>query len=161
VLHDMFAVPFDDIAPIVDRTPAAARQLASRARRRIQGAPVETEPDLALQRQVVSAFLAASRDGDFEALVAVLDPDAVVRSDAPAVPVSRGATTVARNAIRTAATVRGAQLALVDGAVGVVASAGTPDYRVLTFTIAAGRVRAIDVVTSPSTLATLTVEPLN
>src|SRR5919106_5833898 len=81
VLHDMFAVPFDEIAPIVDRSPAAARQLASRARRRVQGAAPEPDADLARQREVVDAFLAASRDGDFEALVAVLDPDVVLRAD--------------------------------------------------------------------------------
>ncbi|MFG1809970.1 sigma-70 family RNA polymerase sigma factor [Streptomyces sp. NPDC049040] len=161
VLHDMFAVPFDDIAPIVDRTPAAARQLASRARRRVQGAPVTPEPDLALQRQVVAAFLAASREGDFEALVAVLDPDVVTRSDAPAVPSSRGAVTVARNAITFAAIARGAHLALVDGAVGVVAFPGTPECRVLTFTIVSGKVRVIEVLTSPSAIAALTLEPLS
>ncbi|SHM31687.1 sigma-70 family RNA polymerase sigma factor [Actinacidiphila paucisporea] len=160
VLHDMFAVPFDDIAPIVDRTPTAARQLASRARRRVQGAPVAAEPDLALQRQVVSAFLTASREGDFEALVAVLDPDAVVRTDAAGVPVTRGATAVARNAATFATSAVEAYLALVDGAVGIVAEAGTPAHRVLVFTIAAGRVRTVDILTSPAALSTLAVERL-
>ncbi|CAG6393798.1 sigma-70 family RNA polymerase sigma factor [Streptomyces cocklensis] len=159
VLHDMFAVPFEDIAPIVDRTPAAARQLASRGRRRVQGAPVAPEPDLARQRQVVGAFLAAARQGDFEALVALLDPDAVSRTDVAGAPVSRGAVAVARNAA-LAATAVGAHLALVDGAVGIVAEPGTPRFRVLTFTIAAGRVRTIDVLTSPDVLTTLTVERL-
>src|SRR5881398_2603519 len=100
VLHDMFAVPFDEIAPIVDRSPAAARQLASRARRRVQGARPEPDVDLAEQREVVDAFLAAAREGDFEALVAVLDPDIVLRADsgalrAPASREVRGAEAVA------------------------------------------------------------------
>ena len=86
VLHDMFAMPFDEIAPLVDRTPAAARQLASRARRRVQGAAPAPDTDLARQREVVDAFLAASRGGDFEALLAVLDPDVVLRADAGDAP---------------------------------------------------------------------------
>ena len=100
VLHDMFAVPFDEIAPIVDRSPAAARQLASRARRRVQGAAPVPDADLGRQREVVDAFLAAARSGDFEALVAVLDPDVVLRADAGALPAGtsravRGAEAVA------------------------------------------------------------------
>ena len=89
VLHDMFAVPFDEIAPIVGRSPAAARQLASRARRRVQGAAPVPDADLARQREVVDAFLAAARDGDFDALVAVLDPDVVLRADGGAVRAGR------------------------------------------------------------------------
>ncbi|WP_043182566.1 sigma-70 family RNA polymerase sigma factor [Streptomyces sp. NRRL F-5123] len=157
VLHDMFAVPFDEIAPIVDRTPAAARQLASRARRRVQGAPLSPpEPDLTLQRQVVGAFLAAARLGDFEALVAVLDPDVVSRSDIPGVPVRHGAHEVARGA-RLSATLTGeSALALVDGRVAIVYGRGTPDYRVLTFKVAGTRIREIDVHLSP----TMEVHPL-
>ena len=104
VLHDVFAVPFDEIAPIVDRSPTATRQLASRARRRVQGRPALPEPDLARQRQVVDAYLAAAQGGDFDALLAVLDPDVVLRADALAVPAGaptelRGAELVARQAL--------------------------------------------------------------
>ena len=99
VLHDMFAVPFEEIAPIVDRSPAAARQLASRARRRVQGAAPAPDPDLARQREVVDAFFAAARDGDFDALVAVLDPDVVLRADGGAAP-ARPTVVAARRAGR-------------------------------------------------------------
>ncbi|MFI0718715.1 sigma-70 family RNA polymerase sigma factor [Streptomyces sp. NPDC021224] len=151
VLHDMFAVPFDEIAPIVDRTPAAARQLASRARRRVQGAPVTAaEPDLALQRQVVGAFLAAARLGDFEALVAVLDPGVVSRSDVPGSPVRRGAEQVARGAMVSATLTGESGLALVDGKVAIVYAQGTPDYRVLTFAVAPTGIREIHVHLSPT-----------
>ncbi len=103
VLHDMFAVPFDEIAPMVERSPAAARQLASRARRRVAGQAPAPDPDLARQREVVDAFFAAARDGDFDALVAVLDPDVVLRADGGAARtrptvVLRGAPTVAGQA---------------------------------------------------------------
>ena len=100
VLHDMFDVPFDQIAPIVGRTPAAARQAASRARRRVEGAAPVPDADLARQREVVGAFLAAARDGDFEALVAALDPDVVLRADVGAVPA--GASAVIRGALAVA-----------------------------------------------------------
>ncbi|MFI0937723.1 sigma-70 family RNA polymerase sigma factor [Streptomyces sp. NPDC021020] len=157
VLHDMFAVPFDRIAPIVDRTPAAARQLASRARRRVQGAPLSPpEPDLALQRQVVGAFLAAARLGDFAALVAVLDPDVVSRSDIDGSPVRRGAAEVASGALISATLTGEAGLALVDGSVAIVYAPGTPDYRVLTFRVAGTRIREIHVHLSP----TMEVRPL-
>ncbi|NUP39305.1 MAG: sigma-70 family RNA polymerase sigma factor [Streptomyces sp.] len=153
VLHDMFAVPFDEIAPIVDRTPAAARQLASRARRRVQGAPVTPpEPDLALQRQVVGAFLAAARQGDFDALVAVLDPDVVTRSESSVLPVRRGAAEVARGALFSAAMADASELALVEGRVAVVYGQGTPAYRVLTFLLAGDRIREIDILMSPTDL---------
>ena len=104
VLHDMFAMPFDEIAPIVDRSPAAARQLASRARRRVRGAAPAPDPDLERQREVVDAFLAASREGDFDALLAVLDPDVVLRADGGAVRADlskevRGAQEVAEQAL--------------------------------------------------------------
>src|SRR5687768_11809648 len=103
VLHDMFAVPFDEIAPIVDRSPEAARQLASRARRRVQGEPAVPDADLGTQREVLDAFLAAAREGDFGALLSVLDPDVVLRADSGAVSIGasrvvRGAANVARQA---------------------------------------------------------------
>ncbi|MEU3598826.1 sigma-70 family RNA polymerase sigma factor [Streptomyces sp. NPDC006798] len=147
VLHDLFAMPFEEIAPIVDRTPAATRQLASRARRRVQGTPVP-DADITRQRKVVDAFRAAARDGDFEGLIAVLDPEVVVRSDTGGpgpVQVSRGVEQVARNAItysRLAASVRPA---LVNGMAGFVSlgADGSP-YSVLAFTIHEGRIVEID-----------------
>jgi RNA polymerase sigma-70 factor (ECF subfamily) len=163
VLHDMFAVPFDEIALIVDRSPAAARQLASRARRRVQGAPPSPEPDLALQRQVVGAFLAAARQGDFEALLAVLDPDVVIRTDLPGFPVRRGAATVAQGAVLYAALAKEvhAEIVLVDGRVGVLAGAGTPMERVMRFTLAGGLVRELEVTSRPEGVAALEVRPLD
>ncbi|GIG61729.1 RNA polymerase sigma factor [Longispora fulva] len=157
VLHDLFAVPFEEIAPIVGRTPAAARQLASRARRRVQGAGPNPEADVSRQREVVEAFLAASRGGDFEALLAVLDPDVVVRADAAAVrmggnAVVRGAHEVAGSFLGRAQAVRPA---LVDGSVGGLAIVdGTPRI-VLRFTIVDGRILAIDVVADPDGMAEL------
>ncbi|MFI6307748.1 sigma-70 family RNA polymerase sigma factor [Amycolatopsis thailandensis] len=151
VLHDMFAVPFDEIAPLIDRTPAAARQLASRARRRVQGRSAAAEPDLARRRQVVDAYLAAARGGDFEALLELLHPDVVLRADKAAGPSPtpvflRGAGMVARGA--AAASVRAAvtQLALVNGGVGLVmADEGRPSV-VLAFTFEDGRITEIDVI---------------
>src|SRR5690349_10696499 len=123
VLHDVFALPFDEIAPIVDRTPTAARQLASRARRRIQDAPTEPDVDLAGQRAVVEAFIAASRSGDFGALVAILDPDVVIRADygrgVRATTEVRGAQAVAEQAMLFRRFAEGARPALVNGAAGV------------------------------------------
>src|SRR2546426_6088726 len=126
VLHDMFDLPFDEIAPIVGRSPTAARQLASRARRRVQGAALVSEPDLPRQRKVVDAFLAASRGGDFEALLAVLDPEVVLRADRAAVQIGasgevRGAAAVART---FAGRAKEAQPALIDGAAGLVGAPG-------------------------------------
>src|SRR5262249_14510523 len=125
VLHDLFAVPFEEIATIVGRSPSAARQLASRARRRVQGAPAASGADLARQRAVVEAFLAALRGGDFDALVAVLDPDLVVRIDATAVPPGgqaevRGARAWAKQAVAFSRGARFVRPALVDGTVGVI-----------------------------------------
>src|SRR5713226_6270436 len=126
VLHDMFAVPFDEIAPIVGRSPAAARQLASRARRRVQGAAAVPDTDRARQREFVDAFLAASRGGDFAALLTLLDPDVVLRADRPAVDM--GSSKEVRGAAAVAETFSGrarvAQLALIDGAVGAVWAQG-------------------------------------
>ncbi len=148
VLHDMFAVPFDDIAAIVGRSPDAARQLASRARRRVRGAPPEPDVDLAQQREVVDAFLAAARDGDFDALVAVLDPDVVLRSDRGPRGASaevRGARAVAERAVGFARLGRFARPALVNGAAGfIVAPHGRP-FAVIGITVAGGRIAEIDI----------------
>jgi RNA polymerase sigma factor (sigma-70 family) len=155
VLHDMFAVPFDEIAPIVGRSPDAARQLASRARRRVRGADTSYELDLTRQREVVDAFLAAARDGDFDALVAVLDPDVVLRSDRAALPADaprevRGAPAVARRALVGRA--RAARPALVDGAVGVVVTPRGRLLMVLDFKIRGGKIVEIDAVADPERL---------
>src|SRR5438094_5178882 len=154
VLHDMFAVPFEEIAPIVGRSPAAARQLASRARRRVQGGPAVSDADLARQREVVDAFLAALRGGDFDALLAVLDPDLVVRADAPAVAPGgprevRGARNWARGAVNFARGARFTRPVLVNGAVGVVLAPRGRLFRVLRFTFANAKIARIEVVGDP------------
>jgi RNA polymerase sigma factor (sigma-70 family) len=161
VLHDIFAVPFDEIAPIVDRSPEAARQLASRARRRVQGEPTLPDTDLERQREVVGAFMAAARDGDFEALVAVLDPDVVVRADQGAVPVGashviRGAEAVARSAMGYASLGLLVQPALVNGVAGAVSlrEDGTP-FSVGAFTVRGGKVVALDILADPVRLREL------
>ena len=151
VLHDIFAVPFGDIAAIVGRSPTAARQLGSRARRRVQGvAPVPgIEPSR--QRSIVEAFLIAARDGDFEALLKALDPDVVVRSNG--VEVVRGAVTVAR---RTTGFARFAQVtlpALVDGAVGMVTAANGRPITLTVFTINGEEIAAIDIIDKPDRIA--------
>ena len=155
VLHDMFELPFEEIAPMVGRTPAAARQLASRARRRVKGTGIpEPDPDLARQREVVDAFFAAARGGDFDALVAVLDPDVVLRSDCgerrpAAARVTRGAAAVARQAVIGA--LPNAQLhpALVNGAAGVVVTVGGRPIAVLGYTVTEGRIVEIDAIADP------------
>ncbi|QYC44657.1 ECF RNA polymerase sigma factor SigJ [Nonomuraea coxensis DSM 45129] len=159
VLHDMFAVPFDEIAPVVDRTPAATRQLASRARRRVRDAAVTPDPDLARQREVVDAFMAASRAGDFDALVAVLDPDVVLRADAGGAPRTwlevRGALEVAGRAFmfrRFAAYVRPV---LVNGVAGVLTEPEGRPMSVMAFTVAGGRVVALDILSDEDRLAAL------
>ncbi|MCI0635105.1 MAG: sigma-70 family RNA polymerase sigma factor [Actinobacteria bacterium] len=163
VLHDMFAVPFDEIAPIVGRPPTATRQLASRARRRVQGASMKPEADLARQRAVVDAFLAASRGGDFKALLAVLDPDVVLRADPEAVRM--GASKVVRGAEAVAATfsgrARAARPALVDGAVGLVwwAAKGRPQI-VFELTFARGTIVEIDLLADPERLRRLDLAAL-
>jgi RNA polymerase sigma-70 factor (ECF subfamily) len=154
VLHDMFAVPFDEIAPIVDRSPAAVRQLASRARRRVLGADAVPDTDLTRKREVVDAFLAASRGGDSDALVALLDPDVVLRADPAAV--QTGASTEVRGAPAVADTfsgrARAAQPALVNGTAGAVwAPGGTPRV-VFGFTITRGKIVAIDILADPERL---------
>ena len=163
VLHDMFAVPFEEIAPIVGRTPAAARQLASRARRRVQGAPPAPDADLGRQRRIVEAFLAASRDGDFEGLLAVLAPDVVVRADQAAqrlgsLPVIRGATAVAESFKGRA---QAARPALVDGAIGVAVILGGALRVVLRVTISGDRIAAIDATADATEIETFDVEVLD
>ena len=160
VLHDMFAVPFDEIAPIVGRTPDAARQLASRARRRVQGGAPAPDADLDRQRRVVDAFFAAARGGDLEALIAVLDPDVTVRFDGgpdrPALTaLVRGAAAVARRAVMFAHPSRLVHPALVNGAAGVVVTADGTPLSVWGFTVADGRIVAIDVLGDPDRLAGL------
>ncbi len=156
VLHDMFAVPFDEIGPMIERSAAATRQLASRARRRVNG--VDSVPaDLARQRRVVNAFLAASREGDFDALVALLHPDVVLRADQAAGPtrapvVLRGANAVAKGARLASDRIRFTQPALVNGAVGLVMAPGGRLFVVLAFTITDGKITAIDVIADPPRL---------
>ncbi|HSL33659.1 MAG TPA: hypothetical protein VK871_08415, partial [Candidatus Limnocylindrales bacterium] len=156
VLHDMFAVPFDEIATIVGRSPAAARQLASRARRRVQGA-TGPDADLARRRAVVDAFLAASRGGDFEALLSLLDPDVVLRADGAAV--RAGANAEVRGAADVATTFAGrarfAEPALVDGRAGAVWAPGGRPRVVFDFTITNGLIVRIDLIADPERLADL------
>ena len=163
VLHDMFAVPFDEIAPIVRRSPAAARQLASRARRRVQGGEAADDTDLARQRQIVDAFLAASRGGDFAALLAVLDPDVVLRADG--VAVEMGALKLVRGAEAVAGTFSGrarvAKPALINGAVGAVwAQDGRPRV-VFGITITGGKIVEIEMIADPERLGELDLVFLN
>jgi RNA polymerase sigma factor (sigma-70 family) len=166
VLHDMFGVPFDDIAPIVDRTPTAARQLASRARRRVQGEATAPSADLARQREVVDAFFAAARDGDFEALVAVLDPDVVLRSDGGTLrPVAtalvRGAEQVARRALLFARPSPHVRPALINGVAGVVVAPRGEPFSIMAFTVVDGRIAAIDALADPERLQRLDLTALD
>jgi RNA polymerase sigma-70 factor (ECF subfamily) len=151
VLHDMFAVPFDDIAPIVGRSPAAARQLASRARRRVQGVTPVLDTDLTRQQAIVDAFLTAARNGEFDALLEALDPDVVVRSNGA--EVVRGAAAVAGRAL---AGLRFAQVtlpALINGAVGVINAAEGRPISLMTFTITGAKIVAIDLFDNPGRIA--------
>jgi len=157
VLHDMFAMPFEEIAPIVDRTPAAARQLASRARRRVQGADTTPDTDLARRREVVQAFLAASRNGDLGALVAALDPDVVLRADPTVVRIGgeaevRGAQAVAGFFSGRA---RAARLALINGVAGLVWAAGGRPRVVFSFTLTGEKITSIDLLGDPAVLGQL------
>jgi RNA polymerase sigma-70 factor (ECF subfamily) len=173
VLHDMFDLSFDEIAPIVGRSVVAARQLASRARRRVQGATKASDADRTRQQEVVAAFLAASRDGDFNALLALLDPDVVLRADPAAVQASasrqgEGAPALAAE-IRGAAVVadtfsgraRAAQLALVNGVAGAVFAPGGQPRAAFTFAIAHGRIAAIEILADPELLRQLDLVILN
>jgi RNA polymerase sigma-70 factor (ECF subfamily) len=167
VLHDMFDVSFDEIAPMVGRSSTAARQLASRARRRVRGASVPAaDPDLARQRQVVDAFFAAAHNGDFDALVAVLDPDVVLRADGgeqrrAASVVRRGAAEVARSVLAVAQRSVLKHPALVNGAAGVVAVDNGRPIAVMAFTVAHDTVVAIDCVLDPERLARLDLAGLD
>jgi RNA polymerase sigma-70 factor, ECF subfamily len=164
VLHDMFGVPFDEIAPVVGRSPAAARQLASRARRRVQGAPIP-DADLSQQWKVVDAFLAASRAGDFDALLQVLDPDVILRADrGVAAGVSaelRGAATVATQALTYAPLAQFARPALVNGAAGAVVTRHGQPFSVLGFTVTRGKIVEIDVFADPVRLRQLDLAVLD
>ncbi|MGW0971283.1 RNA polymerase sigma factor SigJ [Streptomyces sp. NPDC002516] len=162
VLHDMFAVPFDDIAPVVGRNAAATRQLASRARRRVKGAAPEPERDVVRQREVLGAFLAASRDGDFEALVTVLDPDVVLRADAgdlvggvTASKLVRGAEAVARQALAFRRFAASSRLVRVNGELGVVAIVDGRPRSVMGVSVADGRIVALFILADPERLARL------
>jgi RNA polymerase sigma factor (sigma-70 family) len=160
VLHDMFAVPFDEIAPIVDRSPEAARQLASRARRRVQGEKAIPDADLDTQREVVDAFLAAARDGDFEGLLEVLDPDVVLRADRGAVAIGsarvvRGAANVARQAYAFSRLDIDVRPALVNGAVGTVTLRDGRPFAIAGFTIRDRRIVEMDVLADPERLSQL------
>jgi RNA polymerase sigma factor (sigma-70 family) len=172
VLHDLFGVPFEDIASIVGRSPGAARQLASRARRQVQGGNEVRPADRRRQQEVVAAFLAASRQGDFAALVALLDPDAVLRADRAAVkaatanrdkgapvlaPEVRGGRPVAEV---LAGRAQGAQLALIDGSPGAVWAPGGRPRAIFAFRVVGGTILEIEIVTEPSMVAALPIELL-
>jgi RNA polymerase sigma factor (sigma-70 family) len=160
VLHDMFGMPFDEIAPIVDRSSEATRQLASRARRRVQGENPVPDADLDTQREVVDAFLAAARDGDFEALLQVLDPDVVLRADFGALPLGgsrevRGAATVARQALGYSRLGLLMRPALINGAAGLVSTRDGEPFSVGGFTIRDRKIVAMDVLADPQRLREL------
>jgi RNA polymerase sigma-70 factor (ECF subfamily) len=166
VLHDMFAVPFEEIASMIERSPAAARQLASRARRRVQGQAPAPDPDLARQREIVNAFFAASRHGDFDALVAVLDPDVVLRSDGGlARPrqtlVIHGARAVAEQALASGRLSPFVRPALINGAAGVIVVAHGRPLFVMAFTVTGGKIVAIDVLADPERLHKLDLGPVS
>ena len=166
VLHDMFAVPFDEIAPILGRSPTAARQLASRARRRVQGKATVPDADLTRQRQVVDAFFAAARDGDFDALVAVLDPDVVLRSDGgvlrpDASVVVHGASTVAARALTFSRLSPYVRPALVNGVAGVVVAPRGRPFSVMAFTVRDGKITEIHALTDPERLSQLDLAVLD
>jgi RNA polymerase sigma factor (sigma-70 family) len=165
VLHDMFSVPFEGIAPIVERSPAATRKLASRARRRVEDEAPAPDPDLGRQREVVDAFFAAAHDGDFDALVAVLDPDIVLRSDGGAArpnltAVLRGAQTVAERAVTYARLSPYVRPALINGVAGVVVLPPGRPFSVMAFTVVGGKIVAIDGLGDPERLARLDLSAL-
>jgi RNA polymerase sigma factor (sigma-70 family) len=158
VLHDMFGMPFDEIAPIVDRSPEAARQLASRARRRVRAEHTDPDPDLEAQREVVNAFLAAARDGDFQGLLAVLDPDVVLRADLGPAAESRevrGAEAVASQAQFYSRLGLLMKPALINGAAGLVSTKDGEPFSVGGFTVRAGRIVAMDILADPERLRRL------
>jgi RNA polymerase sigma factor (sigma-70 family) len=166
VMHDIFAVPFSEIAPMVDRSPDAARQLASRARRRVRGAAPGPDADLSRQREVVDAFFAASREGDFDALVAVLDPEIVLRSDGGAARPEathevHGARAVAERALTFRRLSPFVRPALVNGVAGVVVAPQGRPFSVIAFTVRGGRITAIDALSDPKRLAELDLSVLD
>lgn len=165
VLHDMFGLPFDEIAPIVDRSPTTARQLASRARRRVQGAPTVPDADLNRQREVVEAFMAASRHGDFDALVAVLHPDVVLRVDGGTVAAGisgevHGAEAVAGQAVLYQEHTPYSRLALVNGAAGIVTVRRGQPISVMAFSVRDGKVVEMDLLADPERLRQLDLSVL-
>jgi RNA polymerase sigma factor (sigma-70 family) len=158
VLHDMFAVPFDEIGTILDRSPEAARQLASRGRRRVRGTAPVPDGDLSAQWEVIEAFLAAARDGDFDALVAVLDPEVTLRADGGVAGISgyvRGAETVASQAMRWSQVDLTVHRALINGAAGLVSMRGGQPFSVGAFTVRGGRIVEFDILADPDRLAKL------
>jgi ketosteroid isomerase-like protein len=162
VLHDVFAVPFDDIAPIVDRSTEAARKLASRARQRIRQARPQPDGDIAAQREVVDAFFAAGRGGDFERLVAVLHPDVVLRGDfGGPLRVVTGAAAVAKQARLYGGAGREARAATVNGAAGAVIFVKGRPVSVMAFVVADGKVIAIDVLADASRIARLDLSAID
>jgi RNA polymerase sigma-70 factor (ECF subfamily) len=162
VLHDLFGVPFDEIAPIVDRSETATRQLASRARRRVRGGARDQDADLTRSREVVEAFLTASRAGNFDALLALLDPDVVFRHDRTAVPASapeeiRGARDVAKQFVGRA---QGARPVLVNGAVGIIVAPAGRLFLIINLTITHGKIAEINVIADPARLHQLNLAVL-
>jgi hypothetical protein len=160
VLHDVFAVPFDEIATILQRSPAAAKQLASRARRRVQGASTPPDTDRVKQREIVDAFLSAARDGSFEGLLAVLHPDVVLRADAGAAPIGpsqvvRGARSVAAQALRFADLAQFARRVLVNGAPGLLAAPNGRPVALLSATVRGDLIVEIDILADPERLSRL------
>jgi RNA polymerase sigma-70 factor (ECF subfamily) len=165
VLHDMFAVPFDEIAPILDRTPEAARQLASRARRRVQGSAARPDVDLERQREVVDAFFRAAREGNFDKLVSLLDPDVVLRSDAGAsrprlTTVVHGAEAVAGRALMFANPRAVVRPVLVNGAAGMLVTLNDRPVSVIGFTVQRERIVAVDALADPDRLEKLDLSAL-
>jgi len=167
VLHDMFKLPFEEIAPMVGRSPEAARQLASRARRRVKGAEIPApDPDLSRQREVVDAFFLAARGGDFDALVVLLDPDVVLRADAgpgrpAATGVFRGATAVANQSLRGAIPAAVLRPALVNGAAGAVITVRGRPFAVMGFTVSEGKIVEIDAIADPERVPRIAAAILN
>jgi RNA polymerase sigma factor (sigma-70 family) len=162
VLHDMFAVPFDEIAPIMERSPEATRQLASRARRRVRGADPVSDTDLTAQWKVAEAFLAAARKGDFDALVAVLDPEVVLRADGGLTGLSqhiRGADTVAGQALLWSRVDLTMRRALINGAAGIVSFLHGRPFSIAAFTVKNGKIAEIDFLADPERLAQLDLTP--
>ena len=163
VLHDMFAVPFEEIAPIMERSPEATRQLASRARRRVRGAAPVPDADLTAQWEAVEAFLAAAREGDFDALVAVLDPDIVLRADGGMTGLSqhiRGAETVASQALLWSRTDLTMRRALINGAAGIVAFRRGRPFSIAAVTVKNGKIAEIDFLADPDRIAQLDLTEL-